>query len=291
MKSMTGYGKREAVWKGLTLGVEVRSVNHRFCEIVARLPKGLSGLEEELKQVVHRQCERGRIELTISMNGTTGRQKTLVLDRAVAKRYHDLLRDLQRDLRLEGPIDLGLVAGFRDVFSVTEPIVKETEVKGVFKRLTAGALSDLDTMRCREGKALLSDIVGRLGEVRGRLKKIKGRSPEAVRDHFYRMQERVRKLLDDDPPAVDRLNQELAVYADRCDVTEELTRLDSHLAQFHTTIKEKRSMGRRLDFLLQEMGREVNTIGSKANDADIALHIVEIKSELEKIREQIQNVE
>ena len=291
MKSMTGYGKREVVWKGMNVGVEVRSINHRFCEIVPRLPKGIGGVEEELKQLVHRHCERGRIELTVMMNGTTGRTKTVVIDRAVASRYHRLLRDLKRELHLHGEIDVGLVAGFRDIFSVAEPIVKEQEVKGVLKRLTGGALSDLVKMRSKEGKALHADIVERLNAVRDRLQKIARRIPTAVQDHFHRMKERVQKLLDDNPPALDRLNQELAVYADRCDVTEELTRLESHLAQFHSTMKGKKSMGRRLDFLLQEMGREVNTIGSKANDAEIAIHIVEIKSELEKVREQMQNIE
>ena len=291
MKSMTGYGKRETVWKGMNVGVEVRSINHRFCEIVPRLPKGIGGVEEELKQLVHRHCERGRIELAVVMNGATGRTKTVVIDRAVASRYHRLLRDLKRELHLHGEIDVGLVAGFRDIFSVAEPIVKEHEVKGVLKRLTTGALSDLVKMRSKEGKALHADIVERLHSVRDRLQKITRRIPTAVQDHFHRMKERVQKLLDDNPPALDRLNQELAVYADRCDVTEELTRLESHLAQFHATMKGRKSMGRRLDFLLQEMGREVNTIGSKANDAEIAIHIVEIKSELEKVREQMQNIE
>lgn len=291
MKSMTGYGKRETVWRGMTFGVEVRSVNHRFCEIVPRLPKGLGGIEEDLKHIVHRHCERGRIELTILMNGAVGRPKTLALDRAVAKRYHSLLRELQRELHIDGNIDVGLIAGFRDIFAVTEPVVQENEVKGVLKRLTTSALSDLDKMRCREGKVLSADIVERLRSVRAHLGKVKRRVPVAVQEHFHRMKMRVQKLLGEDPPAADRLNQELALYADRCDVTEELTRLESHLAQFHTTIKGKQSMGRRLDFLLQEMGREVNTIGSKANDAEIALRIVEIKSELEKIREQIQNIE
>ncbi len=131
----------------------------------------------------------------------------------------------------------------------------------------------------------------RLQQVRNLLEKIKRRIPHAVQGHFDRMKIRVQKLLANELQTQDRLNQELAVYADRCDVTEELTRLQSHLAQFHKTIREKRSIGRRLDFLLQEMGREVNTIGSKANDAEIALHIVEIKSELEKIREQVQNIQ
>jgi uncharacterized protein (TIGR00255 family) len=291
MKSMTGYGKREMIWKGIALGVEIRSVNHRFCEIVPRLPKGLGGLEEELRQIIHRHCERGRIEYTVLMNGTTGRPKTLTLDHAMATQYHHLLQDLQREYHLEGRIDVGLVAGFRDVVSVTEPVIEEGDAKPVLKRLMSGALADLNHMRSQEGKNLLSDMTGRLKRIRNLLGKIKGRIPHAVQGHFDRMKVRVQKLLGNEPQSQDRLHQELAVYADRCDVTEELTRLQSHLAQFHKAIREKRSMGRRLDFLLQEMGREVNTIGSKANDAEIALHIVEIKSELEKIREQVQNIE
>ena len=291
MKSMTGYGKREMLWKGIALGVEIRSVNHRFCEIVPRLPKGLGGLEEDLRQIIHRHCERGRIEYTVLMNGNTGRARTLALDRAMANQYHHLLQDLQREFHLEGRIDVGLVAGFRDVVSVAEPVIEEGDVKPVLKRLMRGALAELTHMRSQEGTNLLADMTDRLKHVRNLLGKIKGRIPHAVQGHFDRMKVRVQKLLGNEPQSQDRLHQELAVYADRCDVTEELTRLQSHLAQFHKTIREKRSMGRRLDFLLQEMGREVNTIGSKANDAEIALHIVEIKSELEKIREQVQNIE
>ena len=271
--------------------MEVRSVNHRYCEIIPRLPKGLGGLEEELKQIIQRHCERGRIEYTVLMNGTAGRPKTLSLDRALTKQYYQLLQDLQREFHLEGRIDIGLVAGLRDVLSVTEPVFEEGEVKHILKPLMRGALADLNQMRAREGKNLLADINERLKQVRNRLGKIKQHIPHAIQGHFDRMKERVQKLLGKEPHDQDRLYQEVAIYADRCDVTEELTRLQSHLAQFHTTIKEKRSMGRRLDFLLQEMGREVNTIGSKANDAEIAIHVVEIKSELEKIREQVQNIE
>ena len=129
MKSMTGYGKREVVWKGMNVGVEVRSINHRFCEIVSRLPKGIGGVEEELKQLVHRHCERGRIELTVMMNGTTGRPKTVVIDRAVASRYHHLLRDLKREFHLHGEIDVGLISGFRDIFLLLNLLSKNTKSK------------------------------------------------------------------------------------------------------------------------------------------------------------------
>ena len=291
MKSMTGYGKREVVWKGLSLNVEVRSVNHRFCEVVPRLPRSLTGLEEELKQLVHRQCERGRVELSVLINGAGPRRKSFLLDTVAAKEYYRLLQKLQCELGVDGQIDLGLIAGLRDVISVSEQNVEEGDVKPAVCRLTKGALDDLHKMRSREGKALQSDMLKRLQAIRRVLKGIAHRAPLSVQEHFERMKKRVAKLLGDDPPQMDRLAQELATYADRSDITEELTRLDSHLSQFQDASKSKGAIGRRLDFLLQEMGREINTIGSKANDAEIAIHVVDVKSELEKIREQVQNIE
>ena len=291
MKSMTGYGKREAEWKGLSLSVELRSVNHRFCEIIPRLPRSLAGLEEELKQLVHHQCERGRIEFTVSVNVRGSRQKSLSLDRSAAREYHRLLKELQRELRLEGQIGIELIAGFRDVFSVAEQSIEEKAAKNVIHRLTKGALADLNMMRMREGKALLQDTVIRLQSIRMTLKGIEQRVPHSVQESFERMKKRVTKLMGEHPLSMDRMYQELATYADRCDITEELTRLNSHLAQFQQSSKAKGAIGRRLDFLLQEMGREINTIGSKANDAEIALYVVDVKSELEKIREQVQNIE
>ncbi|MGB0910945.1 MAG: YicC/YloC family endoribonuclease [Nitrospirales bacterium] len=291
MKSMTGFGKRETEWKGLSVGVELKSVNHRYCEVVARLPRSLVGAEEDLKQIIHRQCERGRIEYSVSINAIGHRQKSLVLDRAAAGDYHRLLKELQRELHLEGPIDVGLIAGFRDVMVVKEQSFDEKGTQNVVARLTKGALTDLNAMRTREGKALLEDTVKRLQAIRLALKAIERRVPDSVQEHFERMKKRVTKLLGENPSNLDRLHQELATYADRCDITEELTRLASHLSQFQESSKAKGAIGRRLDFLLQEMGREINTIGSKANDADIALQVVTVKSELEKIREQVQNIE
>ena len=276
----------------LLISVELRSVNHRFCEIIPRLPRSLSRVwRKQLKQVVHRQCERGRIECTVLVNAQGSHQKSLVLDRAAARQYHRLLKELQRELRIDGQIDIGLIAGLRDVFSVNEQRIEEKDAKNVVLRLTKGALTDLNKMRIREGKALLDDTIKRLHTIRVSLKAISRRVPDSVEENFQRMKKRVTKLLGDNLPNPDRLHQELATYADRCDITEELTRLSSHLSQFQKSGKEKGPMGRRLDFLLQEMGREINTIGSKANDAEIAIHVVDVKSELEKIREQVQNIE
>lgn len=291
IRSMTGYGRREAAWAGGAVIVEVRAVNHRFCEIVTRLPRALSALEEDLKSAVQRRCARGRIELSVTLGGGGEAEKTVSLDRSLARRYHRLLRDLQQELKLGGTVDVGLLAGFRDIMVVSEQPVSEAKLVQTVKRLATGAVTDLDAMRRREGAALAQDMKGRLGVIREAMGQVAVRAPLSVRAHFERMKARVEKLMGAAEVDPARLTQELAIFADRSDITEELTRLGSHLAQFEEGLKGREPIGRTLDFLLQEMGREVNTIGSKANDADIAVQVVRIKGELEKIREQVQNIE
>lgn len=271
--------------------VEVRSVNHRFCEVVARLPRSLSGREDDLKKMIQRRCQRGRIELAVSLSGGKEGEKKLNLDRSLARQYDRILRDLQRELRLGGTVDLALLAGFRDIVFVSDQPLENPRLRQTVKKLLAGALTDLDAMRRREGQALARDTKERLRVVREETEVVASRAPLAVQEAFDRMKERVQKLVGSSPIDQGRLSQELAQYADRCDLSEELTRLGSHLTQFDEALKSREPVGRTMDFLLQEMGREVNTIGSKANDAEIAAHVVRIKGELEKIREQVQNIE
>ena len=291
LKSMTGFGKRQAAWGGSTIVAEVRSVNHRYREVVTRLPKGLMGLEEELKGLVYQRCHRGRIDLSVVMTGDRETPKLLKVDLPVAKHYYRVLRELRQDLKLNGSIDVAFLASFREIFSVGESPIGEGQTDKVIKRLVAGAVRDMEKMRHREGRTLLRDIRYRLGEVQRVHGLIQRRLPQVVRGYFQRMKARVEQLVGKEPFDESRLNQELAMFADRCDITEELTRLESHVSQFETMARGSEPVGRKLDFLLQEMGREVNTIGSKANDAEISNYVVQVKSELEKIREQVQNVE
>ncbi len=291
IRSMTGFGRREGAVSGGTLVVEVRSVNHRYSEIVLRLPKSISRLEEDLKKLVQQRCRRGRVDVSVLLTGGREGEKTLQLDRSLARQYHRLLLRLQRDLRLKGAVDVGLLAGFRDILSVSEQPAEDPRVKRTVVRLLKGALSDHETMRGREGAALARDIQAHVRALRQAAAAVSARAPVLIQAHFEKMQKRVEKLLGGALPDANRLNQELAVYADRSDISEELARLDSHLTQFEGGLKSREPVGKTLDFLLQEMGREVNTIGSKANDADLAMHVVRMKGELEKIREQVQNVE
>ena len=291
LKSMTGFGKREGTCHGLAVDVEVRSVNHRFREIVIRVPKGGFEWEEELKGLVARKCRRGRIELVVAYGRGNERGKHVTLDRSLARHYYQALETLQRDFRLGGQIDIDLLASFREIFRVAETPLDDKHMSRVVKRLASGALADLDLMRSKEGKALQVDLANRLKVVREIHRSIQRRLPLVVKGFQERMRARVQALVGSTHDQETRLNQELALFADRCDVTEELIRFQSHGTQFEEMIKKRKPVGRQVDFLLQEMGREVNTIGSKANDAEISKHVIQLKSELEKIREQVQNVE
>ena len=215
----------------------------------------------------------------------------MTLDRPLARLYHRVLEDLRREFRLGGQIDIELLASFREIFHVAETPIDDHHMSRVVKRLTSGALADLDYMRSKEGKVLQADIAKRLKAIREIHRSIQRRLPLVVKGLQERMRARVQALVGSTGEPETWLNRELAVFADRCDVTEELTRFQSHGIQFEEMIKKREPVGRQLDFLLQEMSREVNTIGSKANDAEISQHVIQLKSELEKIREQVQNVE
>ena len=292
MKSMTGYGRREGTWKGGAVTLELRAVNHRYCEMVVRLPKMLSSLEDGIKRAVLRRILRGRVEVSIALQGQPEGVKTLSLDRPLAKQYYRAFRELQRQLGVPGAVDLAMLAGSRELITMTErPLGEDRQLTRMVLRLVGGALSDLEAMRRREGAALARDIKKRLRIIAAARAQIERRMPVVVREYFSRMKARVEKLVGEGKADDTRLNHELASYADRCDVTEELTRIRSHIAQFDLAFTSREPVGRMLDFLLQEMGREVNTLGSKANDAEISLSVVRMKGELEKIREQVQNIE
>ena len=249
-------------------------------------------MELDVKEQIKHVCERGRIEVMVTVNGGGSSTKRIVkLDRDLARRYIQGLRDLQRECQLSGAIDVNVIAGFRDLFSVNEEAAPLKDMSNVVTGLLQKALNDLEKMRKKEGAMLKKDLVQRLQIIEGRLRTVQRRIPLSLQASGVRLRGRVAKLLEGQSLNLDRLAQEIAILAERSDVTEELTRLQSHVAQFRSALKAKGPVGKRLDFLLQEMGREVNTIGSKANDEKISIEVVELKSELEKIREQVQNIE
>jgi uncharacterized protein (TIGR00255 family) len=288
---MTGFGRRQGTWLDSTVTIEVRSVNHRFLETAIRVPKSMGRLEEFFKKAIQERCTRGRVDLTVIVQGGRGGSRAIHLDAGLAKQYHQALRTLQRALKLAGSIDIGLVAGFRDIVVLSDQPVDDPKLAKLVEKLGLRALQDLVRMRNREGMLLARDILSRIDNLEALKQQVSERAPAVVKESFARMKERVARLLGGDIPDLPRLHQELAVFADRCDITEELVRLDAHMVQFQQTVQGTRSVGKTLDFLLQEMGREINTVGSKANDAAISAVVVQMKAELERVREQIQNVE
>jgi len=289
--SMTGFGRRQGTSGEATVTIEVRSVNHRFLETSIRLPKSMGGLEDILKKTIQQHCARGRVDLTVVIQGARGNGRVPQLDENLAKHYHQALRALQRTLKLKGSIDIAMMAGFRDVIVLSEQSADDPKLFKLVEQLGAKAVRDMVAMRKKEGGLLAKDILCRLACVRTCKTVVSSRASSVTQDAFDRMKLRVEKLLGDAIPDLPRLNQELAIYADRCDITEELVRLDAHMVQFEQAVQHSEPVGKTLDFLLQEMGREVNTIGSKANDSAITAEVVRMKAELERLREQVQNVE
>jgi uncharacterized protein (TIGR00255 family) len=288
---MTGYGKKDLTSKQGGVTVEIRSVNHRFLEVAVRVPRSLAPLEEQIRKAVQQRCLRGRIDVSVIVHNNSGGLKTVHIDQALAKQYHSALQKLQKTLGMRGTVDISVLAGFRDIVSLSDESVSSDHAAKTILRVLGGALTDLERMRRREGEALAKDLTVHLESIRTAKSAVEKKAPGLAREAFDRMTARVQTLLQGELPDQGRLYQELAMFADRSDLSEELVRLESHMLQFHQTLASKESVGKTLEVLLQEMGREVNTIGSKANDADIAALVVRMKAELEKLREQVQNVE
>jgi len=291
LKSMTGFGRGEHTTPRARYTVEVQAVNHRFVEVRARLPRRLSRLEHQIQREVQHRFGRGRFEVHLSERLLTDPPRTIRVDRAAAREFVAAVRALQEELDLPGALSVEALAGLRDLVSFEEP---EEEAGAVWEEIRPAleqAFADLEAMREKEGAALAGELRHRLDLLERGLAAVLARAPGTVATYRARLQERVAALAAGVPLDPGRLEQEVVLFADRADITEEGARLASHLAQFRDLLDTPGPQGRKLEFLLQEMHREVNTLGTKAADAAIAAEVVAMKAELEKMREQIQNVE
>ncbi len=290
-RSMTGFGRGEASDGGRTWVAEVRTVNHRFLDQRVILPRLFAALEEPVKKKVAAALDRGRVDITFSLQGVSTVEPQLVVNESVARQYHRCLRQLIADFELDAEVTLKDMLTLRDVVSLEE---QRPDVDAEW-RLIAGALDaalkDCDVMREKEGHALQQDLLGRLAKFEAIVGRIEARIPELQQQRQSDLRLRVGKLLEGLDLDPIRLAQETAIMADKSDVTEEITRLGSHMAQFRSFLASDEPVGRRLDFLLQEFLREVNTLSSKISNAGIAHLGVEMKNEIEKLREQVQNIE
>lgn len=291
IKSMTGYGKAEVETERSRIVVEIRSVNHRYGEIYVKMPRGLLAFENDVRKVVGDRLKRGKIEVFIQRDDVVDGGNQPLVNMSVAKAYHDAFSHLKAELGLSDSVSLQMIIAQKDVLTMGETPGDEDALRADILIAVRGAVDAMDAMRMREGEALLEDLTARRRTLACLIDRIAERSPVAVADYAVRLRERVAQLVSDSTVEEARLAQEIAIMADRSDITEEFVRFRSHLAQFDETLTIRDPVGRKLDFLMQELNREVNTIGSKANDAEIAALVVELKAELEKIREQVQNVE
>lgn len=293
IKSMTGYGKAEAILAGRKFLIEMKSVNHRFLEISLRMPGMLLPLEGEIKKRIGEQFSRGRIEATLRVDGDGNAENEgrFTLNLPLVRNYHALLGQLKEEFHLGDEVTLAMMAGFRDAFIPAETIQDPATLWEGLSKILADAIRTLTEMREKEGESLKRDLTGRLDRIGGFLEGIAGRAPQVVLDYQKRLTDRVRELTGGMVIDEARLLQEVAIMAEKSDITEEVVRFRSHIGQFADLLAGADAAGRKIDFLIQEMGREINTIGSKSGNAEISRSVIEIKSELAKLREQVQNIE
>jgi uncharacterized protein (TIGR00255 family) len=289
---MTGFGAGRAQAGTETVAAEIRSVNGKFCEVRAHLPRDLAGLDQVVAKIVKARVARGVVDVTVRREGAAGGRNAMpTVDLPFAAAYTKALRELKEELGLAGDVSLHDLVALEGVLAVTEPAPDIGPAADALERALSIALDALEDMRRREGEALARDLQARVSAVEKSAASIRAAAPQSVEAYRERLAARVAELSRGVPVDPARLAQEVAFFADRIDVAEELTRLGSHLAQMRALIAGDAPAGRRLEFLVQEVNREVNTIGSKSQHAGISAQVVELKAEVERIREQVANVE
>lgn len=291
MRSMTGYGRGETDHNGTKFSVELNSVNRKQSDIVVNLPRDLAALEPRIRQTINENISRGRTNVVVSYHNGSSAPRKLALDVDLARSYHDAMRALQKQLDAPGEITIGAILQAPGVMRTPEEAFDAGAAWPAIERALRAALTELIKMREREGKHLAKDLIRRLKAMRKQIKEIRGLHPEVVKKYRAVLLERIQKAGLPISAEDERLMKEVTFFADRADVSEELTRVESHLAQFAHHLRSHEPVGRTLEFITQEIFRELNTLGAKANDAAISQRVVLCKAELEKIREQIQNLE
>ncbi|WRS26863.1 YicC/YloC family endoribonuclease [Oscillospiraceae bacterium MB08-C2-2] len=291
MNSMTGYGRAQLIKNGRELLVEVKSVNHRFFEYSPRIPRSYGYLEEKLKGLVRQSVSRGKVDVSVSISLVEGSGTDVEIDRELAGSYVSALRKVGEELGLRDDLSLSAVARFHDIFLIKKAPENEGEIWAAVEEAGLAALAAYNAMRALEGEKLGQDITQRLDTIEEYVAQVEQRSPQTLEEYRSRLYAKMAEVLADARVEESRILQEAAVFAEKIAVAEETVRLRSHLGQMREMLDSKEPIGRKLDFVVQEMNREANTIGSKAQDISVAKWVVEIKSEIEKIREQIQNIE
>lgn len=291
LKSMTGFGRAAGSLNGLEAVVEIKSVNHRFFEFSCRIPRAYQFAEEQLKELCKQNISRGKVEIGVFIEDTSENGTAVEINRPYAKAYIAALRRLAREYRIKDDLKLSALVGNTEILSIKRAEVDEETVSALLKETAQRAIDGFLAMRAAEGERLCADVNARADRLLEAVSAVEKRSPETVRAYRERLDRKMHELLGDAKVDEQRLITETAVFADRVAVDEETVRLRSHIAQLKNMLNADEPMGKRLDFLVQEMNREANTVGSKCQDYEIAYTVVDMKAEIEKIREQIQNIE
>ena len=291
IKSMTGFGRSTYENEGREYIIEIQSVNNRFTDINIKMPRNLNYLEEKIRKQILSNISRGKVEVSIQLNNNSDLGKKINLNTDIAKKYVEELKKLSEETNIIDNINIMDVARFPDVLNIRiDEEAEEVIEKELFTALDSAIDSFLD-MRQKEGSKIKVDLENRIEVIKQKIEQISSISAGLVDEYVVKLETRIKELLKTDVVDQTRLAQEVVIYSDKCSVEEEITRLKSHISQFLNLLNENIAIGKKLDFLIQEMNRETNTIGSKANNLEITNFVVDIKTELENIREQIQNIE
>ncbi|MBN1277894.1 MAG: YicC family protein [Deltaproteobacteria bacterium] len=292
LKSMTAYGRSECQTREKIFSAEIKSVNNRFKDIILRLPRNFQEVERDLKSIISSRISRGRIEISVQSEDTGGESSyNLELNIPLVKSYMKLFSQLEEDFGVEKRIQADTLLKMNDVILYRAAELNVEELKPTLEGLINSAIDSLDMMKIKEGEAIEADFKIRLGLLDEYVSEVENRSPDLIEEYRNRLQTNIKRMLEDISVDENRLAQEVAFFAERSDITEEVVRIRSHLKQFYEYLALDDALGRRLEFLIQEINREVNTLGTKASDPLVTGIVVEMKAELEKMREQVQNVE
>ncbi len=289
--SMTGYGSAKGSVEGQEITVELKSVNNRYLDCSVRLPRNFLFAEDTVKQAVSAGVSRGKVDVFVSAQASQDSGTVVSVNEELARGYRDAVVRIAETLGLESGLNAFSLARFPDVLTVERRELDKDKAAAALSEITAKAVEEFNAMREREGERLRRDMLGKLETIERLVSVVEERSPQTVKEYRERLEARLRDILADRSLDEQRVITEAAIFADRTAVDEETVRLRSHIAQFRTMLEEGSPIGRKMDFLVQEFNRESNTIGSKCSDASLAKVVVDLKSEIEKIREQLQNVE
>lgn len=291
VRSMTGYGRNQETIDGLSVVVEIKSVNHRYFEYSSRLPRGYGFLDDKLKLFLQQRISRGKVDVYVQVYALETVGSEVVVDHGLAEGYLQALKELSERYELHEEVSAAALSRYPDVLTLRQAEMDEDAVWHAVSQVAEAALTRFIEMRQVEGARMREDVLSRAATIRNAVAVVEENSPETVREHMEKVEARIRELLNGVPVDEARLLNEAAVYADKVAVAEETVRLNSHLDQLEQLLNSDEAVGRKLDFLVQEINRETNTIGSKCSDLSLTRIVVDIKAEIEKIREQIQNIE